>query len=365
MRLKRLTLTHFRNLTQADFYPGPGINLLVGENGSGKTSILEAIYLLAMVRSFRSKRLKHLIQHQQSAFTVHGRLGNEQGDDLNIAVQRRLASDEVDVRLRGERPGTLAQLTAELPLQLINSDAFRLLEGGPKERRQFLDWGGFHTNVQFIGLWQRFQRALKQRNSLLRHAKIDALQLDVWDREMAAYGSQLTQLREEYLDSLTPLFSARLQELGLSQSISLSFQRGWDRQMPLYDHLQASRDKDKEQGFTQSGPQRADLRISVEGRAALDVLSRGQQKLVVSALKLAQGELLSRQAGKKCVYLIDDLPAELDSQHRRQFCALLEKQQAQVFISSVEADALADWISENNSPAWFHVKQGQLLPLSH
>ncbi|SFC32043.1 DNA replication and repair protein RecF [Marinospirillum celere] len=364
MSIQRLRLKNFRNLQDVDFHPTPGLNFLIGKNGSGKTSLLEAIYLLSLVRSFRSKKLKNLINHSTSSFTVFANFVDTEGQVYPLGVQRQEFSDETEILLRGQRPGSIAELTAQLPVQLINPDAFRLLEGGPKDRRQFIDWGVFHVEPSFIFVWQRFQRALKQRNSLLRRGRMDPLQLQLWEKEIALYGEEVTTYREGYLEELRPIFAHLLARLSDIQDFRLSFQRGWDKNLPLLDNLRAGREKDLDQGFTQSGPQRADLRVTIEGRAAIEVLSRGQQKLVVSALKLAQGELLAKKTGKRCIYLIDDLPAELDEEHRQVFCKVLEEQASQVFITSVDEAALkVDW-KEPEQNLWFHVEQGQIRPLS-
>jgi DNA replication and repair protein RecF len=360
MAIQRLTLQNFRNLEKVDLQPAAGLNLIYGENGSGKTSLLEAIYLLSLVRSFRSKKLKNLIAHSGNSFTVFAQLIDDEGHLLPLGIQRQQTSDETEILLRGQRPASIAELTAHLPVQLINPDAFRLLEGGPKERRQFLDWGAFHVEPRFIYAWQRFQRALKQRNSLLRHARIDPLQLELWEKEIAATGEEVTLYRETYLKQLKPLFVRLLSRLSNIEGFRLHFLRGWDKNLALLDNLQASRQKDSEQGFTQTGPQRADLRVTLDGRSAIEVLSRGQQKLVVSALKLAQGELLASSGNKRCIYLIDDLPAELDQHHREVFCRVLEEQASQVFITSVDEAALQVAWKDPEKILWFHVEQGQI-----
>lgn len=362
MTIHRLQIKHFRNISAADLSPVAGINLFVGENGSGKTSLLEAIHLLSLVRSFRSKKLKNLINHQSERFTLFAQIKLLDQSLAPLGIQRAHQDEETEILFRGSRPSGVAELTSELPVQLINPDAFRLLEGSPRERRQFVDWGVFHVEPEFIHCWQRFQRALKQRNSLLRHGRIDTLQLQLWEKEIALNGEQMTFYRQAYLDQLKPLFSEVLQRFLAGQDLKLSFQRGWDKNTSLAESLETSRSRDIEQGFTQSGPQRADIRISVEGRPAMEVLSRGQQKLVVSALKLAQGELLTAAGKKQCIYLIDDLPAELDKQHRSVFCQVLEEQAGQVFITSVDQEALAYGWQQPEKNAWFHVEHGQISP---
>jgi len=360
MTIQRLKLTNFRNITTADINPAAGINLLIGENASGKTSLLEAIYLLSMARSFRSKKIKGLINHTAEQFTVFANINAEEFGTYSLGIQRHQQAKDTEILFRGQKPTGVAELTAVLPVQLINPDAFRLLEGGPKDRRQFLDWGVFHVEPSFIQCWKRFQRALKQRNSLLRHGRIDKLELQLWEKELALNGEQITVLRQAYLDRLKPIFATLLEAFLGSQDFTLNFQRGWDKNIDLSESLFLSRVKDREQGFTQAGPQRADIRVAISGYPAMDVLSRGQQKLVVSALKLAQGALLSEARNKQCVYLIDDLPAELDKQHRRIFCEVLEKQSGQVFITGVDAEALAEGWQKPESISWFHVEHGQI-----
>lgn len=362
MTIQRLNLTNFRNIASADLEPAAGINLLVGENASGKTSLLEAIYLLSLVRSFRSKKLNNLISHSAKQFTVFAQIKAAENTVYSLGIQRNQQDTETEILFRGQKPAGVAELTATLPVQLINPDAFRLLEGSPKERRQFLDWGVFHVEPSFIHCWKRFQRALKQRNSLLRRGRIDPLEMQLWEQELAVNGEQITAFRQDYLARLKPLFANLLDRFLEAQDFTLNFQRGWDKNLGLAEFLLASRIKDKEQGFTQAGPQRADIRVTINGYTAMDILSRGQQKLVVSALKLAQGALLSEVRNKQCVYLIDDLPAELDRQHRKVFCEVLEQQSGQVFITGVDATALADGWQQPEKVSWFHVEHGQVSP---
>jgi|TARA_A100001391_G_scaffold204298_2_gene199472 DNA replication and repair protein RecF len=264
------------------------------------------------------------------------------------------------MRLDGEKVERVAQLAQALPLQLINPDAFRLLEGSPSARREFLDWGVFHVKHDFFDVWRRVRRALKHRNALLRHGKMDVQALNVWDREFAHWSERLDALRMEYMQALAPLFQATLAELIDLPELTLRYQRGWDAKRPLGDVLAAGRDSDSHMGFTQTGPQRADLRIRLGRRPAVEVLSRGQQKLVVSALKLAQGRLLEEMNGRTCVYLIDDLPAELDGEHRRLFCQLLAGLECQVFVTCVEPETLDRVWLPNTDVRMFHVEHGRL-----
>ncbi|WP_355660579.1 DNA replication/repair protein RecF [Halomonas salifodinae] len=356
MVIERLAFSGLRNLEPLEMRPQPGINLILGPNGSGKTSLLEGIHVLGMGRSFRTQQLRHAIAHDQPALTLHARLGG----DLALGVRRQRDAGELELRLGGERIARLAQLAEALPLQLINPDAFRLLEGGPAARREFLDWGVFHVKHGFMQVWKGVRRALKHRNALLRHDRIDLRSLDSWEHELVRWSEQLDELRQAYMGDFLPVFEETLKELLPLPGLELRYSRGWDRRRPLAEILQQGRDTDRQMGFTQQGPQRADLRIRLKRRPAVEVLSRGQQKLVVSAMKLAQGRVLEAMTGRTCLYLIDDLPAELDAGHREMFCHWLSCLDCQAFITSVEPQALAGHWRPETPVAMFHVKQGRL-----
>ena len=363
MTIRRLDVSSFRNLTGVSLEPGPGVNLLIGDNGAGKTSLLEAISVLSSGRSFRASRTPAIIQFEHNAYTLFAEVFNPLAEFqpiVPIGISRTRDSEQ-QIRISGQQARSAAQLAELLPVQVINSDSFQLLEGSPKVRRQYMDWGVFHVEHRFFPAWQAAQKALKQRNKLLKYGKITACQqLDIWDQALARYAEEIDNYRADYVSRLIPEFEHTLAELNFTLPISLSYYRGWDRHTDCLTLLQDNRAKDLAQGFTQSGPHRADLRIRVNKLMAVDVLSRGQQKLVVCALLLAQGRLLQKLTGKQCVYLVDDLPAELDSEHRQSLCQVLEQMQCQVFITSVEPDALASNWSAETELTMFHVEHGDI-----
>lgn len=360
MPLDRLSFQGLRNLGAFEMAPGPHINLISGANGSGKTSLLEGIHVLGMARSFRTQKLKSLIAHDAAEVTLHGRLAGDPPRPLG--VRRRRDVQELDIRIGGERAARVTQLAEALPLQLINPDAFRLLEGSPAARREFLDWGVFHLEADFLDAWKRVRRALKHRNALLRHDRMDSASIGVWERELAHWSEHLHTLREAYMVRFAPVFEETLAALLPLPDLGVRYSRGWDRQRSLLEVFESGRDTDRQMGFTQQGPQRADLRIRVGRHPAVEVLSRGQQKLVVSALKLAQGRLLDQVSGRTCLYLIDDLPAELDGDHRRIFCQWLERLNCQVFITSVDREALADVWQPGTDVVISSLARGRLHP---
>ncbi len=365
MPLSRLQINHVRNLHAVALRELQQINVFHGPNGSGKTSLLEAIHLLGMARSFRGNSARTLITHGQRHCVVFGTVVGGTGGTLPLGVQRGVGGD-AQLKVGGRTVRSVAALLEHLPVQVINADSFDLLSGAPAARRRFLDWGVFHVEQRFYGSWQRFQRCIKQRNNLLRHGKIHDRELSVWTRDLAATGAVISEFRQAYVQQLAPCFQAMMRRLapGL-EDLELRFRRGWDRQLSYEEALEQSLASDLEQGYTHVGPQRADLRLFVGGHLAADTLSRGQQKLVICGLKLAQGQLLAEvPEAVRCIYLVDDLPSELDREHARRVCAVLADMGAQVFITCVERDAIVDvWPREASSvPVMFHVEQGRVEP---
>ncbi|MFP8966961.1 DNA replication/repair protein RecF [Pokkaliibacter sp. CJK22405] len=358
MSITRLEVHHLRNLRHAAFSPSSGVNLIWGENGSGKTSLLEAIHMLSVARSFRTHKVKSVISQGEAGCTLFARIRHADSE-LPVGITRRLDGDH-EIRVGSSTQTSLAELARVLPLLVINPDAFRLLEGSPAERRQFMDWGVFHQENQFYDAWRRYQRALKQRNSLLKCGKIDPQFLAVWTSELVLQTAVIHALRQTYLERFAPVFQSYLSRLTSLEDVTLHYYPGWDAKRDFEEVLASGIGRDAELGFTQQGPHRADIRIKASQKAAVDILSRGQQKMVVCALKLAQGQLLAEQKQRQPVYLIDDLPAELDRTHRRSLCELIEALQCQVFITSVDAEIMDDCWSPDCKVQRFQMENGCL-----
>lgn len=359
-RLSRLDIHQLRNLQDVRLDDLAQVNLLFGANGSGKTSVLEAIHILGSGRSFRNTAPRSLVQHGAEHLTVFAVQGDGGEKQTTLGVQRTV-SGELQVKLAGVPQRNLSQLAFALPVQVIDASSFDLLVGSPAVRRQFLNWGVFHVEHHFHEHWMHFQRALKQRNTLLRRDIISGYELAVWDRKVAEAGESLDALRRVYFEGLAPRFRDVLHRLVPElEQVELRYRRGWDRKVSYAEALAAARESDRERGFTQTGPHRADLRITVQGRSAAETLSRGQQKLLVIALKLAQGGLLRQVSGRQCLYLVDDLPAELDRQHLGRVCEELEALDAQVFLTSVDREDLQAVWPTAEALKLFHVEHGQV-----
>ncbi|MEE4143155.1 MAG: DNA replication/repair protein RecF [Halieaceae bacterium] len=365
MSLTRLQISNVRNLKQVTLGELGRVNVFFGSNGSGKTSILEAVHLLGMARSFRGSSVRSLITHGQASCIAFGLAtppGAATGAGVTLGVRRGMAGEAL-LKVGGSPVKSVARLVELLPLQVINADSFELLTGAPGARRRYLDWGVFHVEHRFLEQWQRFQRCIKQRNKLLRHGKIREEELSVWTRDLAIAGAAIGDYRRAYFKLLVPRFTDMVKQLvpSIGDRLELRYQQGWDRQSTYELALQESMPSDIEQGYTHVGPQRADIKVLLDGRLAADTLSRGQQKLVVCGLKLAQGQLMSEQGKGSCTYLVDDLPSELDAEHSRLVCQLLASMKAQVFITCVDrADIVSVWPEDSSDMAMFHVEHGSV-----
>ncbi|WP_049631346.1 DNA replication/repair protein RecF [Cellvibrio sp. pealriver] len=361
MTLKRLLIQNLRNLSNVDISPSPEVNLFYGENGSGKTSILEAVNLLALGRSFRSHKHKALINYQQASFTVFGKVLGQDHSEVPIGINRT-QEGEAFFKANGVNVPSAADLAIYLPAQVINSDTFLLLEGSPKVRRQFIDWLVFHVEPNFFPAWKAIQRCLKHRNSLLRRDRIDSFELAPWDQELVSLTETIHRFRAICIEHFNACIDELLEEFVKVDGIKLSYYRGWDKDTAYAEVLSTGVERDQRLGYTHLGSHRADLKITVKGQDAAEILSRGQQKLLVCALKIAQGFVFNQLTGRKCIYLVDDLPAELDEKYRSLLVNWLNKMKTQVFITGVERETLlSSWRDYTDiTPKMFHVEQGRV-----
>lgn len=354
MRLTRLDITALRGFAQAQWLPGPGLNLLLGGNGAGKTSVLEAVHLMAYGRSFRARVGDGLVRDGAAAVEVFVEWHEDQRG-LRRAGLRHSGRDWQG-RLDGHAVTHLGELCAALAVVTFEPGSHALVGGSGEPRRRFLDWGLFHVEPGFLEAWRRYARALRQRNALLRAGIRDA-QLEAWEHELAEVGEPLTRSRQRYLDDLQPLLQQATTALAPSLGLaSLQFLPGWQREdMPLSDALLLARERDLAAGFTSVGPHRADWRIgfsALPGRAAL---SRGQGKLTALSVLLAQAEQHAARRGEWPVIALDDLGSELDAEHQRRVLSRLSGCGAQVLLTG---NAAPDAPVELAGAAVFHVEPG-------
>jgi DNA replication and repair protein RecF len=307
--LRRVQVTDFRCLQSAALDLDPRFTLISGPNASGKTSLLEAIYVLGRGRSFRTRRLEHLIRHDTERFVVFGEV---EAADRHIPVGVEGSPSGIRAQIAGARAPSLADLAVVLPVQIIDPEIHRLIEEGPNRRRRFLDWGVFqlfHVK-QFVAHWQRYHQVLKQRNAALRSGQPLAA-VGAWDGDLVSYGGLVSEARSEYVSLLARQAQALVRSL-LGMELELNYRPGWAKGQAFAESLAHSRNHDQASGATQVGPHRADLSIRLNGMPVKDRISRGQQKLLAAALLMAQLKLFPEEGSVQPSLLLDDPAAELD-----------------------------------------------------
>lgn len=357
MALTELKIAHFRNLVSAELEPIPqGMNLIYGQNGSGKTSLLEAVYYLSVGRSFRSSNINRVVCDLSDRFQIFGQLVSENDQYIPVGIERG-RNGENKMRISGKDVDSISELASLTPVQLITAHCHNLLDA-PDFRRKYLDWGVFYQSADFLRVWKVYNRALKQRNAILR-ATFANNELESWTQELIKHALQLNTKRQEYIHQLIPLLSETLEDLLPIQNLEIHYDPGWNQEISYEMTLNQSLQKDQQLGYTSQGPHRADLKILVNRMPAKDILSRGQQKLLVCGMLLSQGILLKKLINKKPTYLVDDLPSELDTTSRSNLMRMLSEQNTQVFITAVEREALDGFLT--HSPMkMFHVEHGNV-----
>lgn len=352
MQLAALHIDHFRCIASGHIQPGPGINCIVGDNASGKTSLLEAIYILGRGQSFRQNRLNQAIQQDHSALTLRTRLTSDQGRQHRIGchITRSAQQFKLDDQTQTRR----FDLINTLPLQYIDPNLHRLLEQGPKYRRHFLDWGVFHVEQGFFPAWRRYRRALKQRNFALRN-RWPRQQIISWDAELVKQGELIDACRRRYLGYIQKHLPGITRQLISQDGLHFAYSPGWRGDQGLEAALAQSLDTDLKAGFTQQGPHRADLKITIDSVNARDWVSRGQQKLLTAAMLLTQADILSTYRHIKPVLLMDDMAAELGLAYRQALAGEIKRLGVQCFLTFLNHDHIPEALSD---AGLFHVEQG-------
>lgn len=363
MQVSRLDIRDFRCFGDVSVAPAAGVNLLVGDNGAGKTTVIEALHLLAYGRSFRGRVRDGLVRSGATALEVFAEWMEPQaaGPRARRAGLRHSGADW-SARLDGEPVGQLGELCAALAVVTFEPGSHDLIHGASDIRRRFVDWGLFHVEPGFMAPWRRYARALKQRNVLLKQ-RIADYQLDAWDQELAQTGEALTEQRQAYLAQLAPHAAEIADELGpMLGEARLGYVPGWRRDdMPLADALMLARDRDLAAGHTSVGPHRGDWRLDFTAVPGRDALSRGQAKIAALTALLAQAERHREVTGQSPIFCLDDLASELDRSHQRRVLQRLAAAGSQVFVSGTDVPAA---IAELDLPhRLFHVEQGAIRPV--
>lgn len=351
MILTELKIHHLRNISSIHIKLNSRFNFIVGPNGSGKTSILEALYLLSCGRSFRSREILPMISHDKNILTVFACSDQTQ----TVSIQKSGTSPTL-IKLNNQFCKTTSQLAYALPTQLIYSDLFQIIDSGSSIRRSVLEWGMFHVKHQYLPLWKDYKKALKQRNALLR-SKATYSHCVPWDKQLSVLANQLHELREEYFLRWEESYSNVLPHL-TDVPCSIRYFKGWDRKntgASLEETLGESFNSDCQRQYTQHGAHQADIIFESDDIKARQLLSRGQQKIILIALKLSQSVLLD----KECLFLFDDFSAELDESHQKKLFNYLEQVPGQFIFTTTQ---LPSFVSNSyiNNTNHFLIEHGQI-----
>lgn len=362
MYITKVRLENFRNFSTVDFSPHENLNVIYGDNGAGKSSLLEAIHVLGFGRSFRTSRPDTFINDKEiraagfCQFTINN-------DSFKLGFTRSKAEGYL-FSVDGQKTKKIADIVRLLPVQIFTPQSSELILGAPLGRRRYLDWLLFHVEQQFQSLSGRYTNCLSQRNALLKQfdysqAKAFKKQ-DVWLKQLAELGESISSLRETYVSRLNSEISALYSKFSPELDVVLRYTNGWEKGISLEESLSKKVDRDIFRGSTSSGPHKADLQFIVDDKNAAEFMSRGQLRLLVSLLLLAEVKVLKELTGKQSIFLVDDITAELDAATREKFITTVLEQNTQVFVTTIEKNQMS-FIQTYNKKKVFHVKHNHVI----
>jgi DNA replication and repair protein RecF len=350
MSISQLSLTDFRNLKSVTLDFHPGINLVTGINASGKTSLLEAIYVLCQACSFRTHQLKQCITHGKSDFLLFGRF-----DGYKAGISKN--DQMLQIKIDGESIRKRSELVSKTAINIVNADSFELITGSPEQRRKYLDWCLFHVEHQYAEHWIKFKQALRQRNRLLK-TRQDLNLLDYWNDYLVEPSEAIRDYRKQCTNLISAQLARQLPELLKGVDLSLEYKQGWPEQMELGQCLRDNRSKDIKAGFTGFGIHRDNLQILADGLPATQVLSRGQMKRLCLALIVSTLKIVRQTSNKPIILLVDDLRSELDERSQKNVYQQLMDIDLQLFISNIEEQVPT--ALEGKEFKKFHVEHGMI-----
>ncbi len=367
MYLEQLTFQGVRNLTPAKLLLSPNLNIFEGVNGAGKSSLLEALSLVTSGRSFRTNKLSLVVNDSQDSFSINAKYQNSSAHSVGMS---HLKTQKINrIKVDKSIVKNLSKLSSIYPTQVLCPESYHLIDSGPLERRKYLDWLLFHVEHSFISQWKQFTKIIKQRNALLKNAQnINQISHDIkaWDEQLVPINEAINHSRHEISKQLTIVFNQLTKQLGLDfcSNVTLNYYSGYkgDYQSKLIDNLT----NDFKRGFTQFGAHKSDIRIKIGNQLAKDILSRGQKKVLINTLFLAQTLLLKQKNDKDSLFIIDDFTSELDVENQKTLLnVLMQQKNTQIVLSCLQLDALK-WLKKGYNNAYmFHVEHGNVSRINN
>ncbi len=354
MNIKSVYLENFRCIKKANIFLGEGINYLFGTNGSGKSSFLEAINVLATGKSFRTSKIENIRSFDSDYFTISSTIKRK---GIENFIGLRKDKKNFDIRINSSSVNRLSELALNFSLITYHSHSNFMIEGEPHYRRKYLDWWLFYSNNQFYSEWQRYHKLLKQRNASLRY---EISLLNVWDDALAKSGETINNLRY----SASAILMEELANLihnnypSYVPSFSWTYYSGWAKDEPLLSALKKNQQKDIQYGFTSVGPHRGDLKLYVQGKDAKETLSRGQQKTLSLLMLVALASVHKKVLHEIPIFMIDDVSSELDTIHRYNIVEEIISLGGQVIFTAIDKKDLM--FSTPNEVNTFVLQKGEV-----
>lgn len=355
-------LTHdFRNLKNGSIELHPDYNFIIGENGSGKSSLLEAFFFLGHGKSFRTAKIDNLVAHNKDSFVV----SVKEDSNKQLGVNRNCLLNTTSIKIDGIKFTRLSELAKNIAVQIVTPESFKLFFGGPKERRRFVDLGLFHVEHTFAKQWQDFNKILKHRNACLR-SRANKNTLDYWTDLFCTHSDIIAQQRSSYVELLSKELNIWLEILlpNINTKIGVQYSQGWKQQSNLREVLINNIEREFSVGYSLYGTQKFDIKFLLDKTPIENQLSRGQQKLFLLALTFAQAKLIEKVKRLKPILLIDDVGAELDIISRTLLSKAINRLDCQVIITAIDSVALEPLVPDNKNYKMFHVKHGDISTMS-
>ena len=350
MYIENINIKNLRILKNLQFAPSKHINLITGSNGSGKSSLLESIYLLARSRSFRTNNYINLINKDEKEIIISANLIKDSDQKIKIGLKK--SSNNTELYIAGHKQKKVSHQARLIPLGIITTNSQKLLNEGPKTKRKFLNWGVFHVEHTYSDLMIKYNKILIQRNSALRTKDRG---YRAWDNQLIKYGKEITTLRKKYLNYFEFEMNKLLKGYEAFKNIRIIYKQGWKSEKSLEDVIFES--DETLLRYTLYGPHRADLGIYIEDKSVQEILSSGQLKLLSILLIIAQLKLINKYLGEAPILLFDDFQSELDNYNQQLLIQTIKELDIQMFITSIDFNL---FFEDGFKGELFHVEHGEI-----
>lgn len=355
MFLRYLLLRQFRNIESLSLQPDPGFNVFWGDNGQGKTNILESIYLLGTLKGFRGNRNEEFVRQGQEACRLEAEV---EAQGLRHKIELTISRQGKSPRLDGKESRSANDFFGHLRPVLFSPEEVGLARGYPAGRRALLDRAIFQVNPGYLAQVLDYMRCLKQRNRLLKEQRSDG-EIEPWTEALISSGERLREERRRYLERLGPIFRRAYHSIAAGrEEADCDYCCAGAGEGQLRGELERCFERERRLGQTLAGPHRDDIEFTVEGRPVRLYGSQGQQRSVILAFKTAQIIDLEGLTGESPVLLLDDMTSELDRHRQAFFFRFLLERRGQVFITTTERESLAE--GGLDRARYFRVKEGAL-----